>query len=63
MFLFQWIERKNEEIEGYKKETILRAEEIKKKDCAIKGLQEIIKKEQQQSHQEKLKMQERHNAQ
>ena len=31
--------------------------EVKKKDSAIKGLQEILKKE-QQSHQEKLALQE-----
>ena len=30
-----------------------KADEIKKKDAAIKGLQEILKKE-QQSHQEKM---------
>ena len=54
-FLFQCIDKMNQEIEGYKAD-------VKKKDAAIKGLQEILKKE-QQSRQEKLALQEDHNAQ
>ena len=54
-FLFQCIDRMEKDIEGYKAE-------VKKKDSAIKGLQEILKKE-QQSRQEKLALQEDHFAQ
>ena len=36
--------------------------DVKKKNAAIKGLQEILKRE-QQSRQEKLALQEDHNAQ
>ena len=46
----------NEEIEGYKRELQLKGEELQRKDIAVKGLQDILKKE-QQSHQEKLAMQ------
>ena len=54
-FLFQCIDKMEKDIEVYKAE-------IKKKDTAIKGLQEILKKE-QQSHQDKLALQGDYNAQ
>lgn len=43
----------NQQIEENKREITSKTEELKKKDGAIKGLQEILKKE-QKSHQEKL---------
>ena len=43
----------NQEIEGYKREIQFKGEELKRKETAVKGLQDILKKE-QQSHQEKL---------
>ena len=46
-FLFQYIDKMRQEIEELKAE-------VKKKDGSIKGLQDILKKE-QQSHQEKLR--------
>ena len=52
----------NKEIEEQKKEIQQKVEELKKKDAAIRGLQDILKKE-QQSHQEKLAMQGDHSAQ
>lgn len=61
-FFFQCIERMSQESEEHKKEVQLKVEELKKKDAAIKGLQDILKKE-QQSHQEKLATQGDHSAQ
>ena len=58
----QCIDRMNQEIEDCKREIASRTEEVKKKDGAIKGLQEILKKE-QKSHQEKLAMQGDHSTQ
>ena len=43
----------NQEIDEYKREIRSKTEELTKKDGAIKGLQEILKKE-QISHKEKL---------
>ena len=52
----------NQEIDEHKREITSKTEELKLKDGIIKGLQLILKKE-QQSHKEKLAIQADHSAQ